>query len=365
MTELFVDSVTWRLTGFNSPYVTLFQIGILAPGLIITFTCLNLYRDRFSILVWSFCIFCLISVLMNYTSSNSRSIIASLFNIFIIPIGISFGKYLSDNILLQKNSYIYIYSLQIPAIAVGTILVTWGTKFDSDCGFAFFLFFPFLFFLKGKYKQVLMLFLYGLVVLLAGKRSIFLAYSLCVVIYFLYLTTTKKSKNENFNRILLLFVFGVGVYFVISNYYENLNYIFDRFANIQEDKGSGREDVYASIIEGVNRSDFLHQLLGHGYFSAVETFTIGAHNDLLEITYDYGVIALSIYVMFMFKLILFSAKEFIKKRKQSIYPNILIMNTLIIIVLGMLNCMIVSTVFEFTNFCALGMTLRAIQLDLR
>lgn len=292
MTGLSVDSVTWRLTGFNSPYVSIFQIALLAPGMIITLACQKIYKDRFSTIVWTFCIFCLISVFLNFSTSSSRSIQASLFNIFIIPIGISCGKYLSDTILPKTSRNFYLYCLQIPAIFVGWLLITWGSKFNSDCGFAFFLFLPFVFFIKGKFKQIIILVFYGIVVLLTGKRSIFLTYSICLIVYFVYLSSHKESKSQYLNKIIILFCFGIGIYYILSNYSDNLNYIFDRFANIEEDKGSGREDVYASVLSGFKQSDLLQQLFGHGYFSVVDTFNIGAHNDLLEITYDYGLVPL-------------------------------------------------------------------------
>ncbi len=363
MTGLSLDSVTWRTLGYNSSYVSVFQLGILIPGLLITLSCIRAYMDQFTGIIWGFCLFCLITIFFNIDSLDNRSIIAVLFNIFIIPLGISSGKYLTDTITISKRSEILYMCLQIPAIVSAIFLLKLGFKFDSDCAFAVFLYMPLVFFIKANMVRIGFLILYGVIILLAGKRSIFLTFTLCTIIYLFYILSSSdsKSSNRNIKRALFLTVFLTAIYLLISNYASQIDYISDRFSAMQEDKGSGREDIYSLVVNDFYNSDWSNQLFGHGYFGVVNSFHIGAHNDFFEILYDYGIIALILYFIFMCKLLLYTINKYLRRKEYGISTSILAMNTSIILILGVLNCMIVSTFFQFISYCALGMALRTIQ----
>ena len=79
--------------------------------------------------------------------------------------------------------------------------------------------------------------------------------------------------------------------------------MFSRLDKLNQDGGSGRavrwEIIANTLAYG---SDPLQFLFGHGSGATVE-FIHHAHNDFLEIFYDYGLVAFILYVLFYISLI--------------------------------------------------------------
>lgn len=366
LTGLSMDSITWRTIHVNSPYVSYFQLFLFLTGLIITITNIAKYRDTFSSIIWTFCFFCLFGAILKIQFFDFKYLIAMLFNLLVIPIGISAGKYLIDNLSEKRYSQYYLLALQIPAITVGISLIGLDFKFNSDCAFAIFLYMPLVFFLRSNIIKISLLAFYGFVILLATKRSIFMAYTLCIALYVFYilLFSNRNKTISNKSKYFILLMLVIGAYIILSFGNDNLDYLLKRFSNIEKDGGSGRDEVYATIINAFENSDLLQILIGHGYQSVVTTFDIGAHNDLLEILYDYGILSVIIYIVFLAKLAIFAFRNFRPNKHNGSYSFIFAISVSIIIILGMLNCMITGSVYGFINYTCLGMSLRTIKRNI-
>ena len=85
---------------------------------------------------------------------------------------------------------------------------------------------------------------------------------------------------------------------------ENDLTIFDRLANIEEDGGSGRDEVWKHTWGMIVHSGPLSLLFGHGFNSVYSdsVLELSAHNDFLEIIYDYGFVGFIIYISLYVKL---------------------------------------------------------------
>lgn len=97
-------------------------------------------------------------------------------------------------------------------------------------------------------------------------------------------------------------------FFVIVAVYANEKMggvIFERFASILSDKGSGRDKVYKATFDLIINTDFTSFLFGHGWNSVVlkSKANLSAHNDLLEVLYDFGVFALLLYLFVWIELV--------------------------------------------------------------
>jgi O-antigen ligase len=77
--------------------------------------------------------------------------------------------------------------------------------------------------------------------------------------------------------------------------------LFDRFASISEDGGSGRDIVYADVWNMIKSSDYSHIIWGHGYNQVRVDAELGfsAHNDFLEMLYDFGICGLFAFCGFV------------------------------------------------------------------
>ena len=152
-------------------------------------------------------------------------------------------------------------------------------------------------FVLSSKKKTLYIVLVLICCLLSRKQGAFLAFFIGgTVSYLLYKKvdgndsfSLKKSVQFLFLSILILFA-----YHKLSDYLsENILY---GFFTITEDGGNGRLDIYQNILSTINQSSLFEILFGHGGYNAVNTeFGISAHNDFLEVMYDYGAIGLLLY----------------------------------------------------------------------
>lgn len=131
--------------------------------------------------------------------------------------------------------------------------------------------------------------------LLSAKRVAFLVLAAAILVPVLIeLIRTKRKKA--LTTIVAILAVAVVLYSVLDKRYEIS--IFDRFATIAEDGGSGRGRIYTDVLRAFSRSGIVKQLFGHG-FNAVALNRVSfssAHNDFLEILYDYGLVGLMIYL---------------------------------------------------------------------
>ena len=63
---------------------------------------------------------------------------------------------------------------------------------------------------------------------------------------------------------------------------------------------NGRETIYEYTWQMIMNSDVEEWVLGHGHNAVFEDspLTISAHNEFLEVIYDYGIIVLVLYLFF-------------------------------------------------------------------
>lgn len=88
--------------------------------------------------------------------------------------------------------------------------------------------------------------------------------------------------------------------------------IFNRLETLSEDGGSGRDLIYKSVISKIKGFSLWECIIGHGYNGVFLTSDIGtsAHNDFLEIIYDYGFTGIAIYLAMILRIIGLTIKKF-------------------------------------------------------
>lgn len=177
----------------------------------------------------------------------------------------------------------------------------------SDVYFSLSLF-PFaLILVKKKGLKALLMGLQFFTVFLANKRTGILSYALGLIIYGFAGEASKDKKNMlKFLKTILILVVCIVAFFYISQYIDakfDLG-IYDRLYGIQEDKGSGRGTVYKEIWQAFLKSSFFEMMAGHGFNTAGPLVGLGhAHNDFLEILYNFGIIPLLCIIIYYFSLV--------------------------------------------------------------
>lgn len=151
-------------------------------------------------------------------------------------------------------------------------------------------------------------------VLLSQKRAAFIGLvGLIVILYFIGSLRGKNIQSAIIKNVVLVLLIIAGYYLMIymdSN--SNLR-LFARLEGLEEDGGSGRDVRWQYILlELSERSSFMQLLFGHG-FDKVRQLIGYAHNDFLEVLYNYGIIALLLYCAY-YVVQIFNAVKMAKEK---------------------------------------------------
>ena len=154
-----------------------------------------------------------------------------------------------------------------------------------------------------KWLRYIGLIITGLVLFSSFKRGGLIAFVLAIVAY---LFVKEVLVERKFTR-LLVFLIAVIALFIILIFIDNAmgNIISERILNIREDGGSNRDQVWATTWNMIKASDAQQLLFGHGYNAVLKCspLELSAHNDFLEMLFNYGIIGFAPYIVLHFQLI--------------------------------------------------------------
>lgn len=107
---------------------------------------------------------------------------------------------------------------------------------------------------------------------------------------------------------------------VLSNIFNtSIENITSRFRDLKSDGGSGRIEIYTSVIKAYLSNNMSGLLFGNGVESTkLVTKGLTAHNDLLEILYDYGLVSF-IVILLLYKNMLSKLVTLYKKNSELTY----------------------------------------------
>lgn len=149
-----------------------------------------------------------------------------------------------------------------------------------------------------KYKAAL-IWLIVICSIFAAKRTGFITLILTLLLTANFKKLLVPTFWKSFPKYIFISIILLSLsFFVLGDQAQTL---YDRFANISEDGGSGRDIVYAEVWNMIKSSDYSHIIWGHGYNQIREDAELGfsAHNDFLEIIYDFGICGLFAFCGFV------------------------------------------------------------------
>lgn len=235
--------------------------------------------------------------------------------------------YMSVVTRLVDKINVVLYSLYI----IGILLVVYyflnytnnifyNVERQSNTSYTVLYFLPIMLCVNNKWLRYIAIMLVSLVVMFSLKRGGFIAVLLAIAVYFYIDQIKLKGKQMKLWGWLLFLGLGVAAYFAVIRVNNVLlnNLLFDRMSMIDETGGSGREYIYKDVFSLIGSGHILNFIFGHGWCAtARDTLThLTAHNDFLEVLYDFGIVAFVLYIMFVVELFKV-AKRMI--REKSIY----------------------------------------------
>ena len=155
---------------------------------------------------------------------------------------------------------------------------------------------PFILLLDSKRLKYFILIITLLAVAFSNKRSAFIILGVSLMPTMWGLLPSKYSAIKKL-FIFSLFLFGViSLFLYIENAYLG-NKLFERFATINDDEGSGRSVIWYYVIDNYLKGDFFSKIFGVGHNGVSNLgWASAAHNDFLDVLYDYGALSLIIYI---------------------------------------------------------------------
>ena len=216
-----------------------------------------------------------------------------------------------------------------------------------DISFAMLVIFPFAFLSRSSVLKMVLIVATGVVTILSFKRTSVIAYSIVMLLYGFWVATNPVYSAKKRFFTVLVFVAGVAVLFGAFQRAESESggYMVQRLMNISQDKGSNRVGLYTKLWENQETATSAELLLGNGYRSVKEKFNILAHNDLLEIMYDFGFLALAAFLFLYFQLFRYGYRFYKRRRIFGDASQAYIMGLILLFFLGMFNCLITSPAY--------------------
>lgn len=260
-------------------------------------------------------LFCLFGGMSTFFNGNSRDILhdmiyinfwfVTFFNLKICNINKFFLKkmikYLTVSNFLMIVSFLFSYIYHL------------DTKdFSSLSNSIYFILclFPLIFFENNKFTRVFLFLGTIMCVLLSGKRTAVLG----IIMMFLIPFVLKIIKDKDRHLLQNILLFSMTIILVIYIYNYLIKYfdiaVLDRFKNMFSDGGSGRIDIYTNVLNSFSNSNLINKLMGNGYNSVYNlgiSFT-SAHNDFIEVLFDFGLFGLLFYLLFLYEIIRYAIK---------------------------------------------------------
>ena len=247
---------------------------------------------------------------------------------------------------IDERVYAYFFFILIATMAV-TAYLNIDKRVDSErgltradnTGYALACAYAGIMLLVNKKVFPLALFFVIVGTLICGKRGAILATSVASLPLLIYMLTNKKVKLTR--RILFIVLIVIGAFVALRYFSYYFDAAIERFESIEEDEGSGRGWIYEEYLNQFLISKPSHQVFGHGLFAGTRplssqyAFThVAAHNDWLEILFDFGLIGVCTYALIFFLVLIVIIKNI---NNRNIYFYMLCMSFIIWMVESILS----------------------------
>lgn len=182
--------------------------------------------------------------------------------------------------------------------------------------------------LRNKVKYILF-FVIIICSIIAAKRTGLIT---CIFAIILYVLMIGKDFSSKIKTILAGSALLLGLFFVLNQFMaEEIATITERIENIEEDDGSGRGEMYSGLYQEItNNPDPASFLFGKGHNEVINSkSSIGfsAHNEFLEVAYDYGVIGFIIFLFIFIAILRTYTKTKTHQHKVAIFLSFIIFFT--------------------------------------
>lgn len=297
-----------------------------------------------NLIMW-FAIFTLgVSISMMATHvGNFKQLVANLLT-FITPCLSLIGSYSIAQKYEKKNYIFILIGLTILACAHSYFLIfnsfnTLGERGHFGIAYYSLYLLPIMLASDKRWIRIGSILIVSVVIISSIKRGGLVALVLGLLTYLIISRVINKQSVKSFAiMIATLLIMGVFFYMTISLIGDN---ILERLFDSSDDTGSGRLNIWQSLIQRLASQDIEAWILGNGHLSTTlySWENLSAHNDFLEIIYDYGIINFLAYFAFFVSLARYTLQAI---REKNTYAPSLAMMLVIYTILSMISIIVLS-----------------------
>ena len=244
----------------------------------------------------TYTVFALSASLINLTDLG----ISTLYNIIMIPYFLAViylfkNRWLFHEICIKMFNLTFFICLIVNAYSIISFRMGRSARpLASDIYYMLTLY-PFYMLTHKKEKLFAVVTLFIIIIqFISGKRTGFLALIIAATVYMI-LSAYVKQKHSIRKTLFAVVAAGVssGAVYWILMYIDRVFSLgmFLRLERLSSDGGGGRSGIYTIVWNHFKESRIAEKLFGHGNFSTEPLTGFLAHNDYLEVLYDYGIIA--------------------------------------------------------------------------
>lgn len=204
---------------------------------------------------------------------------------------------------------------------------------------------PFIFLIPKKWIRLALILSTVIVVLLTGKRSA----NICMVFILVSLVLFNGKKERRTRNVIFALLGGIVLLVFVNRYLSfAVEGVVERMNTVQTSQGSGRIPLYNDVFNVLKTNTFIDWLVGRGYGSILITSHTNAHNDALQMLFEYGIVGLFLYVIMFVSVI---KKTITLYRQNSQFFMGYLVSVIIFVVLGMVSNLVVFYSY-FAFICA-------------
>ena len=259
------------------------------------------YFALFSLYIW----FASFFIFMLYGDFSAAEIYRFMMKPYGFFVFFSF-LYCASYTKLEDNRYamIVLFVGLASMIIYAMIVYRWRLTYDDKGAIADVYYvlglLPFILAVSAKKLRIVLYAIAFFAIMMTGKRAGFICVSFLFVLNFIVSPKKEIKITKILFACLVLFIFLYLQDMIVS--YFNVD-MFARLEKLDHDGGSGRTARWNMLVNAlVNNTTPIQLLFGHGSGATI-AFTGFAHNDFLQIFYDYGLVAFVLYVLFYVSLI--------------------------------------------------------------
>lgn len=164
---------------------------------------------------------------------------------------------------------------------------------------------PFLLLNDKRIVRIVAILLAILVTLMSLKRGGMLSLGIGLTLYLIVYVKVSLGKLVSFRGLVIAIIAVIVISYLVIYFNDSMEgLVFNRFVTLEQDEGSGRGEIYKEVQEMISHSSIIGYVFGHGWGGVARdsSFGLSAHNDFLEIIYDFGYLAFFLYVIFLVRL---------------------------------------------------------------